>query len=110
MQIQQESAFSNFAAEKSVARMQLEKVWGEIALRDQFDEELQGIFVGRGSDGIGTLCSNAIVLKTQRGVLSRAVIEWAAGINPQDAQIMSKISAIENSRSVVFFCRTNYLC
>ena len=78
---------------KCISRLQLEKARRQSAKRNEFDEELEGFFVGRGSHGVGALGSKTIALDAERGVLPRAVFEGATGIDAQDAQIRRDIAA-----------------
>ena len=102
LQIQQEAALSDFAAEQRVPRLQLEKTGRQATVGDELDKELKRLFVRGGNQRVGALGSSAIVLEAESGVLSRAVFEWSAGINAQNAQVLRKVAAIENSRGVVF--------
>src|SRR5690242_12091058 len=107
--IERKAALGDLAAKQRVSRLQLEKARRQSAMGNQFDEELEGFFVGRGNHGIGALGSKAVTLDAERGVLSRAVFEWATGIDAQDAQIRRDIAAVENARVVIPIRRAGHL-
>src|SRR5207247_6480932 len=106
-QIQQEAALGDFAAEKRVARLQLEKMRRQATMWNQLDEELKCVFVRRGNNGVGALGSNAVALDAESGVLSGTEFERSAGNNVQDAQIMSNITENESPRTGAVVTETN---
>src|SRR5262249_6280609 len=67
------------------------------------------LFVRRGRHRVGTLGANTIALDAESSVLSCTIVDGAAGIHAQNAQILGEIAAIENPRAVVFIDRTNHL-
>ena len=60
---------------------ELEKPWGQAAVRNQFDENFNFLLVRRGNQGVGALGSNAVELEAERGILSGQVFKRAARID-----------------------------
>src|ERR1700733_3153672 len=100
--IQRELAFGYFPHQQFIARPQLVEAWGERSGGHQLKKKFNFIFEGRGNNGIRTLRPPAVVLDSERGILSRSKVEGSARLDANHPQVGRKLLALADPRPVKF--------
>src|SRR5579863_2424106 len=105
LEVQSESAFGNFPAKQFVAHLQFIKFRRQFALRYQFQEKFQTVFVWRRNNRVGPLNPLALVIHAQGCVLPSFKLEWPARIHLYQPQILRQLPPFQNCRFVVLVAR-----
>jgi hypothetical protein len=101
-QVERETAFGDFAAQKSVAHAESVEIRREPAVGDEFKKKFEKLFIRGGNDGVGALDALAVAFESESGVLAGTEFERATGIEAQEPQVRGKIATLENASMKMF--------
>jgi hypothetical protein len=87
--------------EQFVAGLERVNLRSELAVRHQFEEELDFVFVWRRRDRIRTLRTLLLALDSQGRVLPRGELEFSSRIDADHPELGGQIDALGDARSVM---------